>query len=143
MKLSKTVKINEDEKSKIKYGTVNFKEFNSIFLRIESWVMPICEENHAKTKINKLSYQIKQHLRNNLNNSFFKKRFISDVDIKLSGIKKGKKSFLSVETTFFINNRKLKFKSDEIKNQMTFISKSLTKNFIRDSDEFNFSSKKN
>jgi hypothetical protein len=145
MKTGKEIKNNEIKNYSIVYGTVNNKNPKSIYLNLSAWADPLNEEYlNYNFDIRNLNKNIKQTLFNylNENNSIFNKdRTIVDLDIRESGIKFGKRSFMNCEITFFMKEA-VSINSIEITNDLEILTKILISLF--DSNKtFNFYKKKN
>lgn len=131
MKKGKTSNINGFKTAKIIYGTVDSIELKSLYLNIQTWVEPIVEcENWNRTVLN-LSRAIKHSVYESLNENVFDTKFIVDLDLRSSGLKYGKKSFMNLETNFFIIQPNLDFKDKIIKDSLIKITtKIFNDNFI-------------
>lgn len=138
MKKGKTSNINGFKTAKIIYGTVDSIELKSLYLNIQTWVEPIVEcENWNRTVLN-LSRAIKHSVYESLNENVFDTKFIVDLDLRSSGLKYGKKSFMNLETNFFIIQPNLDFKDKIIKDSLIKITtKIFNDNFINN-DYFEF-----
>jgi hypothetical protein len=128
MKKGKTSKIQGFKTAKILYGTVDSVEFKSMYLNIQTWVEPQLElENWNRVTLN-LSRKVKHTIYNNINTELFEKNFIVDLDLRSSGLQMDKKSFLNLEINFFLNQKDIDFKSNNVKE----ILKNLTKKIIQE-----------
>jgi hypothetical protein len=128
MKKGKTSKIQGFKTAKILYGTVDSVEFKSMYLNIQTWVEPQLElENWNRVTLN-LSRKVKHTIYNNINTELFEKKFIVDLDLRSSGLQMDKKSFLNLEINFFLNQKDIDFKSNNVKE----ILKNLTKKIIQE-----------
>jgi hypothetical protein len=78
---------------KTSYGTVDVSSLRSIYLNMSTWVEPST---------------IKHKIHNQLNDSPFKDKTIVDLDLRASGIKPGKRSFLRCEVTLYLKELKYK-----------------------------------
>jgi len=71
MKKGKTAKLTGFRTSKVHYGTVNSKEFKSLYLNIQTWVEPKKEvENWTRVVLN-LTRAIKHSLYENLDKNLY------------------------------------------------------------------------
>lgn len=145
MKTGKEIKNNEIKNYSIVYGTVNNKNPKSIYLNISAWADPLNEDYlNYNFDIRSLNKNIKQTLFNYLNESnsiFNKDRTIVDLDIRESGIKFGKKSFMNCEVTFFMKEA-VSINSIKITEDLEILTKVLITLF--DSNKtFKFYKKKN
>ena len=138
MKKGKTSNITGFKTAKIIYGTVDSVELKSLYLNIQTWVEPIVDsDNWSRTVLN-LSRAIKHSIYDSLDKKIFDTKFIVDLDLRSSGLKYGKKSFMNLEINFFIIQPGIDFKDDEIKNSLINItSKIFTDNF-NNNEYFNF-----
>ena len=71
MKKGKTAKLNGFNDAKVTYGTVDAKEFKSIYLNIQSWVTPKEDFTNWNRIVSNLHRNIKHTVHNNLNNLLF------------------------------------------------------------------------
>ena len=138
MKKGKTSNITGVKTAKIIYGTVDSVELKSLYLNIQTWVEPFIDcDKWTRTVLN-LSRAIKHSIYDSLNEKIFDTKFIVDLDLRSSGLKYGKKSFMNLEINFFIIQPGIDFKDDEIKNSLINItSKIFTDNF-KNNEYFNF-----
>jgi hypothetical protein len=102
MKKGKTSKINGFRTSKVSYGTVDSKEFKSLYLNIQTWVEPKKEaENWTRVVLN-MNRSVKHSVFNNINKELFDDKFIVDLDLRTSGLQMKKKSFMNLEINLFL-----------------------------------------
>ena len=95
MKKGKTSKINGFRTSKITYGTVDSKEFKSLYLNLQTWVEPKKDsENWTRVVLN-MNRAIKHSLYQNMDKNIFDEKFIVDLDLRTSGLQLKKKSFMN------------------------------------------------
>jgi hypothetical protein len=137
MKVGKYIKLKSNKNVKIGYGTVDFNNFKTIYLRLNSWIMPNSDKNNFREIINKNKRKIKIFFSNS-ENDFFKKETIVDLDISVNGIKLNKKSFMNLEITFFIKNDEIKFKDKKLKEFILNNSDKIIEILSEDSILFNF-----
>ena len=93
---------------KTSYGTVDVSSLRSIYLNMSTWVEPIEEAINWASPIKKVKSTIKHKIHNQLNDSPFKDKTIVDLDLRASGIKPGKRSFLRCEVTLYLKELKYK-----------------------------------
>lgn len=110
MKKGKTCKLNGFTKLKSTYGTVDSKTFKSLYLNIQSWVTPQRSVENWSRVVNILSREIKETINEFLDTSLLQPKFILDLDLRTSGLVVGKKSFMNLEITFFVE-KNVEFKS--------------------------------
>lgn len=136
VKLGKEKILCKNENFRVKYGTINSLDLKSVYIIIESWVTP--EKNGSN---NRLLSKLKKHIRENLNNnmSFFNKNYILDLDLRTSGLKKNKKSFMCLDLTLFNTKSNITFNDDILNSSVTDISYNLMETL----KTFNFSYQSN
>ena len=93
---------------KTSYGTVDVSSLRSIYLNMSTWVEPIVEATNWVPPIKKVKSTIKHKIHNQLSDSPFKDKTIVDLDLRASGIKQGKRSFLRCEVTLYLKELKHK-----------------------------------
>ena len=142
MKKGKTIKINQYESLKTSYGTVDSKNLKSLYINLQTWVLPKDEYENWARIVGNLSREIKHSVYESLNRELFHENFIVDLDLRTSGIQVGKKSFMSLEINLFTKNE-LDFKSTIVKESVKKIIKEIYKNCIIRNTKFLFSSSKN
>jgi hypothetical protein len=138
MKKGKSTKLTGYRSYKVNYGTVDSKELKSIYLNLQTWVEPKKEIITPIKSVNNLSRQIKYTLIENINKELFNEKFIVDLDLRSSGIQKGKKSFLNLECYFYLTKPNVDFKSIEIKNEIKKITDNIIKNNFKNNLIFKF-----
>lgn len=141
MKKGKSVKLNLFTPIKSMYGTVDSKNLKSIFINIQSWVTPIKETENWNRVVGNLNRQIKHSVFNSNNSNIFLEKTIIDLDLRVSGISTGKKSFFNLEVNLF-TNEELDFKSEKMKLEIKKIIKSIYQNNIEKNNYFEFSKSK-
>ncbi len=124
MKKGKTSKIVGFNNSKVTYGTVDSKNFKSVYLNIQSWVTPKEDYENWERIVSNLSRSIKHTIHNILDKTFFKQNYIVDLDLRTSGITYGKKSFMCLEITFYLNNE-CDFKDVVLKEKLKKIAREI------------------
>lgn len=142
MKKGKTIKINQYESLKTSYGTVDSKNLKSLYINLQTWVLPKDEYENWVRIVGNLSRDIKHSVYESLNGELFHENFIVDLDLRTSGIQVGKKSFMNLEITLFTKNE-LDFKSTIVKDSVKKLIKEIYKNCVIRNTKFLFSSSKN
>tara|TARA_Y100000592_G_scaffold19534_1_gene29965 strand:- start:1744 stop:2184 length:441 start_codon:yes stop_codon:yes gene_type:complete len=122
------------------YGTVDVKTLKSLYLNLSSWVEPLHDLERWDERINRMKYKIKNTIHRQLIETPFKEKVIVDLDLRSSGIKKGKRSFMKCEVTLFLNKIKSKkdLKSKEIKNSIDLLTNKIIKESLTTSKDFQF-----
>ena len=141
MKKGKSVKLNLFNPIKSVYGTVDSKNLKSIYINIQSWVTPTEDYENWNRIVSNFERGIKHTVFNSINPRIFQERTIVDLDLRTSGISKGKKSFFNLEVNLY-TNCEVDFKCMEIKDSVKMIVKSIYKNNICDNKYFEFSNSK-
>ena len=93
---------------KTSYGTVDISSLKSIYLNLSSWAEPLEDVVNWDRPIKKVKSKIKHIVHNELVRTPFKDKTIVDLDLRASGMKKGKRSFLKCEVTLFFKDLKHK-----------------------------------
>lgn len=136
MKVGKYIPLGEYNNVKIGYGTVDFKNLKTIYLKLNSWVEPSRDEVDFDELISKSRKKIK-HKIYDLKDKKFKQQSIVDLDIKTNGVKLNKRSFMNLEITLYVNEF-FDVKSKPIKSEIkSFIERIIDDDLI-DKDLFNF-----
>jgi len=138
MKKGKSVKLNLFNPIKSQYGTVDSKNLKSVYINIQSWVTPKEELENWNRVVSGLGREIKNSVYESIDSKIFQEKNIVDLDLRTSGISKGKKSFFNLEINLY-TLRDMDFKSDEIKESIKNIVKSIYKNNVAQNKYFDFS----
>ena len=93
MKKGKSVKLNLFNPIKSQYGTVDSKNLKSVYINIQSWVTPKEELDNWNRVVSGLGREIKNSVYESIDCKIFQEKNIVDLDLRTSGISKGKKSF--------------------------------------------------
>lgn len=136
MKIGKYIPLGIYNDVKIGYGTVDFKNLKTIYLRLNSWLSPNDEDDDFNRLISTTKRKIKNHIYN-LGNNKFKKECIVDLDIRTKGIKLDKKSFMNLEITLFVNDH-FDVKSKEVKSMIGDTIHDIIDSSLDDKRLFNF-----
>ena len=136
MKTGKYIPLGTYNEVKIGYGTVDFKNLKTIYLKLNSWLQPENINEDFDFTIHKTRRKIKE-LIYNLNNPTFKKECIVDLDIRTKGIKLEKRSFMNLEVTLYVDNF-FDVKTKETKGNMKDIMISILEEGLTDKNLFNF-----
>lgn len=146
MKTGKEIKINKFKNYNVIFGSVNNKTSKAVYINISTWAEPLNETTVNYTRIIKdLNKKIKQCIYNHLSytkNNFIKNNTIVDFDIRESGIRFGKRSFINCEITLYLN-KEISISSDTMKLELTEITNLLINNVYENNSTFKFYNKKN
>jgi hypothetical protein len=140
MKIGKYIPLGTYNNVKIGYGTVDFKNLKTIYLKLNSWVQPENETDDFDFTIHKSRRRLKQIV-NQLENPLFKEQCIVDLDIRTKGIQLEKRSFMNLEITLYVN-RQFDIKTKEIKNSIKNILENIIVEGLNDKKLFNFNKSK-
>ncbi len=146
MKTGKELKINEFNNYNIVLGSVNNRHPKAVYLNISAWAEPqFDEEVNYNRAIRDLNKKIKQSLFNLINldkdSEFIKDRTIVDLDIRESGIRYGKRSFMNCEVTLFLNSE-IPINSDRMKPMLDGLINEIIDETFDDNKTFKFYKKK-
>lgn len=136
MKTGKYISLGEYNEVKIGYGTVDFKNLKTIYLKLNAWVEPNNDTDDFNYLINKTRRGIKEIIYN-LKNENFKPQSIVDLDIRTKGIKLNKRSFMNLEITLYVDNF-FDVKSKHVKLSIKEIIKSIIDDRLCNKNLFNF-----
>ena len=106
-RLNKEIKINNfNSNFNIKFGTVNSNNKNAIYVFGTTYITPFSDKLFFGDDILSIRKDIKFLIKKTLlNSSIFNDNFMLDIDIRDSGIKQNKKSFMSLELHLLKNNK--------------------------------------
>lgn len=141
MKKGKFITIGVHNNVKVGYGTVDYKDLKTIYIQLNSWTQPDTEDCDFDRLIQKTRRQIKETVYN-LKSEYFKPQSIVDLDIKTSGIKTNKRSFMDLEITLYVE-KYFDVRSKEIKQIVSDLSEKLIDTVLIDDSLFNFHETKN
>jgi hypothetical protein len=136
MKTGKYIPLGTYNNVKIGYGTVDFKNLKTIYLKLNSWVQPENDTEDYNQTILKTRRKIKEFIYN-LKNPHFKQQSIVDLDIRTKGIKLEKRSFMNLEITLYVE-KQFDVKTKEIKNLIKNLLEDVVNDGLTDKKLFNF-----
>lgn len=140
MKTGKYIPLGTYNDVKIGYGTVDFRNLKTIYLKFNSWLQPENETDDFDYTIHKSRRKVKEIVYN-LKSPFFRQQSIVDLDIRTKGIKLEKRSFMNMEVTLYVD-KQFDVKSKDIKNNIKEILISIIDNGLNDKKLFNFNKSK-
>ena len=117
MKNGKTSKLNLFRNIKCTYGTVDYKNLKSIYIVLHSWVEPKVDISNWERYNGILCRNIKHVLLHSANSNLFKSFNIVDLDLRSSGMRMGKRSFMNLEITLYLKEH-IDFKSKELRDEV-------------------------
>jgi len=146
MKTGKELKISEFKNYNIVYGSVNNKHPKAVYVNISAWSEP---KHELETDYNRIIRSTNKKIRQTIHNyfstdrktEFIKERTIIDLDIRESGIKFGKRSFISCEITLFLDTE-MPITSELMKDKLGILTTLVTNKIFDNHEYFNFYRKK-
>lgn len=138
MKKGKTSPIVGFKNAKVIYGTVDSINFKSLYLNIQTWVEPIIESDNWTRVVLNLSRSIRHTIYEILDRNIFEDNFIVDLDLRASGLVKGKKSFLNLEVNLYFKDFVIDFKSKKLKDLLKKMSKEIISSNLSNNNYFKF-----
>jgi hypothetical protein len=136
MKTGKYIPLGTYNNVKYGYGTVDFKNLKTIYMKLNSWLQPENETDDFDYLISKSRRKIKE-LIYNLQNPNFKQQSIVDLDIRTKGIKLEKRSFMNLEITLYVE-KQFDIRSKEIKTMIIDLTETIIEDGLIDKKLFNF-----
>jgi hypothetical protein len=136
MKTGKYIPLGTYQNVKIGYGTVDFKNLKTIYLKLNSWIQADNETDDFDMTINKTRRKVKEIIYN-LKNPNFKQQSIVDLDVRTKGIKLEKRSFMNLEVTLYVD-KQFDVKSKETKNNVKDILLNVIDEGLSNKKLFNF-----
>jgi hypothetical protein len=136
MKTGKFIALGHYRDVKIGYGTVDYKNLKTIYIKLNSWLAPENEDDEFDEILSKSKRKIKLRIFE-LQSALFKKESIVDLDVRTKGIKLGKKSFLNLEITLFTKDV-IDIRSNELKTHIKNLIKDIIDCDLNNEILFNF-----
>jgi hypothetical protein len=136
MKNGKYFILGDYKNVKLGYGTVDFKNLKTIYIKLNSWVSPNDDEDDFDSIISFSRRRIKEIV-NNKKNDYFRKQSIVDLDIKSKGIKTEKKSFMNLEITLYVLNP-FEIKNKQVRDFVKSLSIEIIESGLNNKNLFNF-----
>ena len=142
MKKGKTTKINGFRTSKVHYGTVDSKEFKSLYLNLQTWVEPKEDYENWNRIVLNMNRSVKHSVFQSIDKNLFDDKFIVDLDLRTSGLHLKKKSFMNLEINLFLK-QEIDFKSTKLKKSLKNIIKEIYSDILTRNEYFKFYLTKN
>jgi hypothetical protein len=138
-KKGKKININTHANYKTISGTVDNANPKSVYVSISSWANPkIKDELDYDKVLSTINNKVRRTVSNKLNNDFFYGgRYIIDFDMKSSGIRYGKKSFMNCEITLY-QKLKLKLNENNLQKELKNIIDDVIKEVFTENQYFSF-----
>ena len=138
MKTGKQFKLNLNKDFNTYYGSVDYKNPKSIYINISSWFSPLKECENWDRAVSSLKRNIQHHISStNTDNLFLEKKQIIDLDIRTSGIRKDKRSYMNCEITLFLKKEE-DIKSNNIRSLVKNLLTDIIAKTLTPSKKFNF-----
>lgn len=146
MKTGKELKIKKYKNYNVVFGSVNNKTSKAVYINISAWAEPLLDSDVNYTRVIKdLNKKVKQVIFNHLSykphTNFIKNNTIVDFDIRESGIRFGKRSFINCEITLYLD-QEISINSDGMMFDLDEITNLLVKNVYENDKTFKFHNKK-
>jgi hypothetical protein len=146
MKTGKEIKNNNFKNYNVVFGSVNNKNPKAVYINISAWAEPLEEEGVNYTRsIKDINKKIKNVLFNHFysesDSDFVRNDTIVDLDIRESGIRYGKRSFMNCEITLFLHTE-LPVNSDKMSYNLDRITPMVIKSVFDENKTFKFHKKK-
>ena len=144
MKRGKEIKLNINDNYNVVTGTVDNKNPKSIYIVICGWGDPTLDNDIDYTRvINDINKNIRQTLYNDINkNRFDHNQMVVDLDMRESGIKFNKRSYMCCEITLFQNHPLLPITSEELLDNIKDVSNDILNNVFDKNVYFTFHQRK-
>ena len=147
MKTGKELKVTKHKNYNISFGSINNKHSRAAYINLSTWAEPIDDSVVSYTRVIKdINKKKKQGLYNLFNNEFetqiLKDRTIVDLDIRESGIKFGKRSFMNCEITLFMDSE-MPVNSEHMKEKLDNVISMVVNSIFETNKTFKFHKKKN
>lgn len=147
MKTGKEIKMTSFKNYNIVFGSVNNKHPKALYIDISAWAEPQYDSDVNYNRIIKdLHKKIKQSLFNSfdadINTEFAKEKTIVDLDIRESGIRYGKRSFMNCEITLFLNSE-IQVNSEKMNLILNELTNMIINKTFDDNKQFKFNKRKN
>jgi hypothetical protein len=142
MKKGKTSKLSGFRTSKVVYGTVDSKEFKSLYLNLQTWVEPKTDPESWTRIVLNMSRSIKHSIYEHIDKTLFDDKFIVDMDLRTSGLQPKKKSFMNLEINLYLIDE-IDFKDLKLKRKLKNIIKGIYDDVLTKNENFKFYLTKN
>ena len=136
MKRGKEIKLEVSDNYNVMYGTIDHKNPQSIYIGISGWGQPKSDGEEDYDRVIKSLHKDVKRLMTNIESDVFKVESIVDVDMRESGVRFNKRSFMDCEITLYQKNKYL-LGDEKILNDVNSIITSLLELF-NTSKYFNF-----
>jgi hypothetical protein len=139
MKRGKEIKVNIANNYTVNFGTVDNKNAKSVYINISTWGDPKSKDdlNYSRV-IRDIDKKVRQTIYDNIQTKYFNKdKTIIDLDMRKSGIKYGKRSFMNCEITLSQNHSE-PVNNPLVKDRLTEITMLLINDIFEGTEYFDF-----
>lgn len=136
----KEIKLNISDKYSVSIGTVDEKNPKSVYIMISTWLTPKSDSeiDYSRVIFN-MNKHLKSYVANILSQDYFNPELtIIDLDMRQSGIKHGKRSYVSLEVTLYQTKNPLEFESHTLNHELKDIINSILTDTFDSSTYFDF-----
>jgi hypothetical protein len=146
MKKGIELKLDTFKNYNIVYGSVNNKNPKALYIQITGWADPKQDDKLKYSRIiRELDKRVRQTIYNtltsNITTPFLRERTIIDFDIRESGVKYGKRSFVNCEITLYLKSE-TPVNSNDLRPALDDLINIIITNVFEHSRHFNFYRKK-
>jgi len=136
------IKNNELKDYNVSFGTIDKTNPKSLYIKISAWGNPISNDNNYGLIVRRLNKKVKSEIHLNINKTLFNhNKTMVNLDMRESGIKKGKSSFMSCEITLFQLDE-YDLKDEILKNGIDEIINIAINKVLKPNESFKFYKKK-
>jgi hypothetical protein len=132
----KLINFLNNDKYRVKMGTMDKKNNKSFYVNLSSWLAPKNDNITSNYHDN-----IREVVDNILSKHSISKYHMFDLDLREQGMKKNKRSFMSLEMTFLNYNGD--FSDNTLKKQVNKLCDNINHELIEHNKDFTFHAKKN
>ena len=146
MKNGKELKVTSFKNYNVLFGSVNNKHSKAVYINISAWAEPQNDETISYSRIIKdINKKVKQSLfdifDSETETEIKKNNTIVDLDIRESGIRYGKRSFMNCEITLFLTSE-IPVNSENMKDKLDMVTNKIINSSFENNKTFKFHKKK-
>jgi hypothetical protein len=146
MKNGKELKVTSFKNYNVVFGSVNNKHSKAVYINISAWAEPQNDETISYSRIIKdINKKVKQSLfdifDSETETEIKKNNTIVDLDIRESGIRYGKRSFMNCEITLFLTSE-IPVNSENMKDKLDIVTNKIINSSFENNKTFKFHKKK-
>ena len=146
MKNGKELKVTSFKNYNVLFGSVNNKHSKAVYINISAWAEPQNDETISYSRIIKdINKKVKQNLFDifdlETETEIKKNNTIVDLDIRESGIRYGKRSFMNCEITLFLTSE-IPVNSESMKDKLDMVTNKIINSTFENNKTFKFHKKK-